>query len=111
MTRGDTEGFCLAGEYNLRLGITKELHPDMIATHEGDRHDRLPLASAAEWAISISCLQYTSQRSHAAVNRSMAAQEACRSCQTSRCCPSSSASFNSCTAPCICLSCPQTKRR
>lgn len=23
------------GEYNLRLGITKELHPEMIATHQG----------------------------------------------------------------------------
>ena len=25
----------LAGEYNLRLGITKELHPDMVATYQG----------------------------------------------------------------------------
>ena len=25
---------CL-GEYNLRLGIMKELHPDMVATHQG----------------------------------------------------------------------------
>ena len=25
-----------AGEYNLRLGITKELHPDMVATHQGE---------------------------------------------------------------------------
>jgi DNA topoisomerase VI subunit B len=24
-----------AGEYNLRLGVIKELHPDLIATHEG----------------------------------------------------------------------------
>jgi hypothetical protein len=24
-----------AGEYNLRLGITKELHPDMVATYQG----------------------------------------------------------------------------
>ena len=31
--------YCLpvayAGEYNLRLGITKELHPDMVATYQG----------------------------------------------------------------------------
>ena len=28
---------CLAaGEYNLRLGITKELHPDMVSTHQGE---------------------------------------------------------------------------
>lgn len=26
-----------AGEYNLRLGITKELHPELIATHQGRR--------------------------------------------------------------------------
>lgn len=25
-----------AGEYNLRLGVIKELHPDLIATHQGD---------------------------------------------------------------------------
>lgn len=25
----------LTGEYNLRLGITKELQPDMVATHQG----------------------------------------------------------------------------
>lgn len=24
-----------AGEYNLRLGIIKELHPDMVATYSG----------------------------------------------------------------------------
>lgn len=24
-----------AGEYNLRLGVIKELHPDLIATHQG----------------------------------------------------------------------------
>ncbi|PWZ12933.1 DNA topoisomerase 6 subunit B [Zea mays] len=31
----DPSGNCLspAGEYNLRLGIIKELHPDMVATH------------------------------------------------------------------------------
>ncbi|CAD6226623.1 unnamed protein product [Miscanthus lutarioriparius] len=31
----DPSGSCLspAGEYNLRLGIIKELHPDMVATH------------------------------------------------------------------------------
>nr|CAB3453005.1 unnamed protein product [Digitaria exilis] len=31
----DPSGDCLspAGEYNLRLGIIKELHPDMVATH------------------------------------------------------------------------------
>ncbi|KAH9303067.1 hypothetical protein KI387_014650, partial [Taxus chinensis] len=33
----DPSGECLspAGEYNLRLGIVKELHPDMVATYEG----------------------------------------------------------------------------
>lgn len=34
-----------AGEYNLRLGITKELHPDMVATYQGAplaRDDPLP---------------------------------------------------------------------
>ena len=31
----DPSGNCLspAGEYNLRLGIIKELHPDLVATH------------------------------------------------------------------------------
>ncbi len=38
VTCSDKKGFVLAGEYNLRLGITKELHPDMIATHEGDHN-------------------------------------------------------------------------
>ncbi|XP_021894108.1 DNA topoisomerase 6 subunit B isoform X2 [Carica papaya] len=33
----DPNGDCLspAGEYNLRLGIIKELHPDMVATYSG----------------------------------------------------------------------------
>ncbi|BBN02322.1 DNA topoisomerase VI subunit B [Marchantia polymorpha subsp. ruderalis] len=33
----DPDGDCLspAGEYNLRLGIMKELHPDMVATYQG----------------------------------------------------------------------------
>ncbi|KAL8159468.1 hypothetical protein V2J09_001005 [Rumex salicifolius] len=33
----DPSGSCLspAGEYNLRLGIIKELHPDMVATYSG----------------------------------------------------------------------------
>ncbi|CAI9770554.1 unnamed protein product [Fraxinus pennsylvanica] len=33
----DPSGNCLspAGEYNLRLGIIKELHPDMVATYSG----------------------------------------------------------------------------
>ncbi|CAM6127753.1 unnamed protein product [Calypogeia fissa] len=33
----DPSGDCLspAGEYNLRLGIMKELHPDMVATYQG----------------------------------------------------------------------------
>ncbi|XP_051118431.1 DNA topoisomerase 6 subunit B isoform X2 [Andrographis paniculata] len=33
----DPSGECLspAGEYNLRLGIIKELHPDMVATYSG----------------------------------------------------------------------------
>lgn len=36
----DPSGDCLspAGEYNLRLGIVKELHPDMVATYEGSPH-------------------------------------------------------------------------
>jgi hypothetical protein len=25
-----------AGEYNLRLGVMKELHPELIATHQGE---------------------------------------------------------------------------
>ena len=24
------------GEYNLRLGVMKELHPELIATHQGE---------------------------------------------------------------------------
>lgn len=28
-------GHVHAGEYNLRLGILKELHPEIIATHQG----------------------------------------------------------------------------
>ncbi|KAL6549303.1 DNA topoisomerase 6 subunit B [Orobanche hederae] len=33
----DPSGDCLspAGEYNLRLGIIKELHPEMVATYSG----------------------------------------------------------------------------
>ncbi|OVA06658.1 Histidine kinase-like ATPase [Macleaya cordata] len=36
----DPSGDCLspAGEYNLRLGIIKELHPDMVATYSGSPH-------------------------------------------------------------------------
>lgn len=36
----DPSGDCLspAGEYNLRLGIIKELHPDMVATYSGSAH-------------------------------------------------------------------------
>ncbi|GBG80562.1 hypothetical protein CBR_g31022 [Chara braunii] len=36
----EPHGECLspAGEYNLRLGILKELHPDMVATCEGSVH-------------------------------------------------------------------------
>jgi len=29
------EACCCTGEYNLRLGIMKELNPDMVATHQG----------------------------------------------------------------------------
>lgn len=36
-----------AGEYNLRLGIIKELHPDMVATYSG----RLYLMSTVIWII------------------------------------------------------------
>ena len=34
----DPDGNCLspAGEYNLRLGVLKELNPDMVSTHQGD---------------------------------------------------------------------------
>ncbi len=32
-----SEGMSCAGEYNLRLGILKELHPEIIATHQGRR--------------------------------------------------------------------------
>ncbi len=28
---------CCAGEYNLRLGILKELNPELVATHQGTR--------------------------------------------------------------------------
>ncbi|CAK0734996.1 hypothetical protein CVIRNUC_000513 [Coccomyxa viridis] len=32
----DKDHLSPAGEYNLRLGILKELHPEIIATHQGD---------------------------------------------------------------------------
>ena len=35
-TKPDGKHLSPAGEYNLRLGVIKELHPDLIATHQGD---------------------------------------------------------------------------
>lgn len=34
-TKPDGKHLSPAGEYNLRLGVIKELHPDLIATHQG----------------------------------------------------------------------------
>ncbi|KAK9811024.1 hypothetical protein WJX73_007287 [Symbiochloris irregularis] len=42
-----------AGEYNLRLGITKELNPDLVATHKGDVHVLEGHAFIVEAAVSI----------------------------------------------------------
>ena len=41
---------CNAGEYNLRLGISKELHPDLVATYQGSSHlDQS--ASGTDWQL------------------------------------------------------------
>ncbi|KAK9840997.1 hypothetical protein WJX81_004968 [Elliptochloris bilobata] len=42
-----------AGEYNLRLGITKELHPDMVATYQGDARVLDGHAFVVEAAVSV----------------------------------------------------------
>ncbi|KAK9847694.1 hypothetical protein WJX84_000913 [Apatococcus fuscideae] len=42
-----------AGEYNLRLGISKELHPDLVATYQGDAHVLEGHAFIVEAAVSI----------------------------------------------------------
>ena len=39
------EGAACAGEYNLRLGIMKEVRPDMVATHQGARLALPPCAA------------------------------------------------------------------
>ncbi len=33
---------CSAGEYNLRLGITKELNPELVSTHQGKLSNASP---------------------------------------------------------------------
>ena len=45
---------CTAGEYNLRLGILKELHPEIIATHQGKS-----LASCSLTEQPLSCQAYS----------------------------------------------------
>lgn len=45
---------CTAGEYNLRLGIVKELHPEIIATHQGKL-----LASCSLAERPLSCQAYS----------------------------------------------------
>ncbi|EFJ46844.1 hypothetical protein VOLCADRAFT_62055 [Volvox carteri f. nagariensis] len=42
-----------AGEYNLRLGVMKELNPDMIATHQGDVRVFEGHAFIVEAAVSV----------------------------------------------------------
>ncbi|KAK9809996.1 hypothetical protein WJX72_003097 [[Myrmecia] bisecta] len=42
-----------AGEYNLRLGITKELHPDMVATHQGEARVLEGHSFIVEAAVSV----------------------------------------------------------
>ncbi|GLI70794.1 hypothetical protein VaNZ11_015667, partial [Volvox africanus] len=42
-----------AGEYNLRLGVMKELAPDMIATHQGDVRVFEGHAFIVEAAVSV----------------------------------------------------------
>ena len=42
-----------AGEYNLRLGVVKELRPDLVATHQGDVRVLEGHAFAVEAAVSL----------------------------------------------------------
>ncbi len=42
-----------AGEYNLRLGVMKELNPDMVATYQGDAKALEGHAFIVEAAVSI----------------------------------------------------------
>ena len=42
-----------AGEYNLRLGVIKELHPDLIATHQSDARVFEGHAFIVEAAVSL----------------------------------------------------------
>ena len=45
--------FCdYAGEYNLRLGITKELHPELVSTHQGMLHLCMPIPKPC-WEMTI----------------------------------------------------------
>jgi DNA topoisomerase VI B subunit len=52
---GDPDGKYLspAGEYNLRLGVMKELNPDMVATYQGDAKALEGHAFIVEAAVSI----------------------------------------------------------
>ena len=52
---GDPDGKFLspAGEYNLRLGVMKELNPDMVATYQGDAKALEGHAFMIEAALSI----------------------------------------------------------
>ena len=45
-----------AGEYNLRLGITKELHPDLVATYQGKILDSASSACFEVNGISLDLL-------------------------------------------------------
>lgn len=50
-----------AGEYNLRLGVMKELHPDLIATHQGvvsnsSVRKELPHADSSTWHCNERCV-------------------------------------------------------
>ena len=41
------------GEYNLRLGIVKELQPELVATHQGDARVLEGHAFVVEAAVSV----------------------------------------------------------
>ncbi len=68
-----------AGEYNLRLGITKELHPDMVATYQG-MHSHCHAYQACEnlrlcldpmmqcYQLAISCIEVTVFKYHIGVS-------------------------------------------
>lgn len=49
----DGKDLSAAGEYNLRLGVMKELNPDMVATHEGSAVALEGHAFIVEAAVSI----------------------------------------------------------